>query len=133
MEHLQHQDRQWRKYSSFPLSTGPNSTFGSTSSKTDRRSPPYFAKAADHLQNNIMIMVDDERLQVQATEEIMYPKSGFELWVVTLTGAVNSQATTVDEIIKELQLSKISERQGRAIDKDQIGSMETKKQKAILN
>ena len=96
--------------------------------------PLYFAKKRPIIcRDNIMIMVDDERLQVQATEEIMYPMVRFRtLGCYPLTGAVNSQATTVDEIINELKLSKISERQGRAIDKDQIGSMETKKQEGYF-
>ena len=96
--------------------------------------PLYFAKKRPIIcRDNIMIMVDDERLQVQATEEIMYPTVRFRtLGCYPLTGAVNSQATTVDEIINELKLSKVSERQGRAIDKDQIGSMETKKQEGYF-
>ena len=96
--------------------------------------PLYFAKKRPIIcRDDIMIMVDDERLQVQATEEIMYPTVRFRtLGCYPLTGAVNSQATTVDEIIKELKLSKVSERQGRAIDKDQIGSMETKKQEGYF-
>ena len=96
--------------------------------------PLYFAKKRPIIcRDNIMIMVDDERLQVQATEEITYPTVRFRtLGCYPLTGAVNSQATTVDEIIKELKLSKISERQGRAIDKDQIGAMETKKQEGYF-
>ena len=96
--------------------------------------PLYFAKERPIIfRDNTMIMVDDERLQVKATEEIMYPTVRFRtLGCYPLTGAVNSQATTVDEIINELKLSKVSERQGRAIDKDQIGSMETKKQEGYF-
>ena len=44
-----------------------------------------------------------------------------------LTGAVNSTATTLEEIIKEMLLSRTSERQGRVIDNDSAGSMEKKK------
>ena len=96
--------------------------------------PLYFAKERPIIfRDNTMIMVDDERLQVKASEEIMYPTVRFRtLGCYPLTGAVNSQATTVDEIINELKLSKVSERQGRAIDKDQIGSMETKKQEGYF-
>ena len=49
-----------------------------------------------------------------------------------LTGAIESTASSVKEIIIELLESKNSEREGRAIDKDQIGSMEKKKQEGIL-
>ena len=58
--------------------------------------------------NDTMIMVDDERLQVQATEEIKYRTVRFRtLGCYPLTGAVNSKATTVDEIINELKQSKV--------------------------
>ena len=96
--------------------------------------PLYFAKERPIIfRGGSMIMVDDERLQVQATEEIMYREVRFRtLGCYPLTGAVNSKATTVDEIIDELKVSKNSERQGRAIDKDQIGSMEAKKQEGYF-
>ena len=96
--------------------------------------PFYFAKERPIIfRGGSMIMVDDERLQVQATEEIMYREVRFRtLGCYPLTGAVNSKATTVDEIIDELKVSKNSERQGRAIDKDQIGSMEAKKQEGYF-
>jgi sulfate adenylyltransferase subunit 2 len=49
-----------------------------------------------------------------------------------LTGAIESKAKSVEEIIIELIKSKNSEREGRAIDKDQIGSMEKKKQEGYF-
>ncbi len=49
-----------------------------------------------------------------------------------LTGAVNSTATTLEEIIKEMLLSRTSERQGRVIDNDSAGSMEKKKNRRVF-
>ena len=49
-----------------------------------------------------------------------------------LTGAVNSTATTLEEIIKEMLLSRTSERQGRVIDNDSAGSMEKKKKRRVF-
>jgi sulfate adenylyltransferase subunit 2 len=49
-----------------------------------------------------------------------------------LTGAIESTATTLPEIIREMLLTKVSERQGRAIDKDQAGSMEKKKKEGYF-
>jgi sulfate adenylyltransferase subunit 2 len=49
-----------------------------------------------------------------------------------LTGAIESDATTVPEVIEELIASRHSERQGRVIDHDQIGSMEKKKQEGYF-
>ncbi len=49
-----------------------------------------------------------------------------------LTGAIRSTATTLDDIIGELEIATVSERQGRAIDRDQSGSMEKKKREGYF-
>lgn len=74
------------------------------------------------------IMLDDERvpkaLQDQAKSEMVRFRT---LGCYPLTGAINSTATTLPEIIQEMLLSTSSEREGRLIDKDQEGAMELKK------
>ena len=83
--------------------------------------------------NGILVMVDDDRLPLERGEK---PE---DMWVrfrtlgcYPLTGAVPSGATTVADIILELLQSRGSERQGRLIDNDQIGSMEKKKQEGYF-
>ena len=81
----------------------------------------------------MLILVDDDRLQVNDKEIIKEKLVRFRtLGCYPLTGAVESSATTVEKIILELLESKNSERQGRLIDKDQIGSMELKKQEGYF-
>ena len=81
----------------------------------------------------MLILVDDDRLQVNDKEIIKEKLVRFRtLGCYPLTGAVESSATTVEKIILELLESKNSERQGRLIDKDQIGSMEIKKQEGYF-
>lgn len=89
----------------------------------------YFAKERDVVEyEGIKIMVDDERvpqkLLKNAKKEIVRFRT---LGCYPLTGAINSSANTLPEIIKEMLLSKNSEREGRLIDKDQEGAMELKK------
>ncbi|MFM2483466.1 sulfate adenylyltransferase subunit CysD [Celerinatantimonas sp. YJH-8] len=73
------------------------------------------------------IMVDDERMPVEK-DEIQQKMVRFRtLGCYPLTGAVESSATTLPEIIQEMLLTKTSERQGRVIDRDSTGSMEKKK------
>ncbi|GED23447.1 sulfate adenylyltransferase subunit CysD [Halomonas halmophila] len=83
--------------------------------------------------DGIDIMVDDDRLPLEEGE---VPE---EKWVrfrtlgcYPLTGAVESHATTLPEIIQEMLLTKTSERSGRAIDHDQAGSMEKKKREGYF-
>ncbi len=96
--------------------------------------PLYFSKKRPIIRrNNKMIMVDDERLELKENEKIEQKKVRFRtLGCYPLTAAVESEATTVDEIIIELLNSQYSERQGRLIDNDQIGSMEKKKQEGYF-
>ena len=83
--------------------------------------------------DNLLIMVDDKRLDVKETETIENKLVRFRtLGCYPLTGAIESNAKSVEEIILELIQSKNSEREGRAIDKDQIGSMEKKKQEGYF-
>jgi len=89
----------------------------------------YFAKQREVVDyEGAKIMVDDDRvpeeLRKKAKKEIVRFRT---LGCYPLTGAMNSTAKTLPEIIKELFLSKTSERGGRLIDKDQEGSMEKKK------
>jgi sulfate adenylyltransferase subunit 2 len=76
----------------------------------------------------MMIMVDDERLPLNPGEKPELRKVRFRtLGCYPLTGAVDSEADTLQDIIQEMLLTRTSERQGRAIDRDGAGSMEKKK------
>jgi len=80
-----------------------------------------------------MIMVDDDRLPLEAGEKPEMRRVRFRtLGCYPLSGAVDSNATTLPEIIQEMLLTKTSERQGRTIDKDEAGSMEEKKKKGYF-
>jgi len=75
-----------------------------------------------------LIMVDDDRMPIEEGEEVMMKNVRFRtLGCYPLTGAVESDAATLPEIIQEMLLTKTSERQGRVIDHDSAGSMEKKK------
>ena len=83
--------------------------------------------------DNLLLMVDDKRLDVKDSEPVENKLVRFRtLGCYPLTGAIESNAKSVEEIILELIQSKNSEREGRAIDKDQIGSMEKKKQEGYF-
>ena len=96
--------------------------------------PLYFSKIRPIIRrNDMMIMVDDDRLKIKENEKIEQKKVRFRtLGCYPLTAAMESDATNVEEIIIELLESKYSERQGRLIDNDQIGSMEKKKQEGYF-
>ncbi|MBE0513976.1 sulfate adenylyltransferase subunit CysD [Sulfurimonas sp.] len=91
--------------------------------------PLYFAKKRPIVEKDgIKIMVDDERMPIEEGEELKEEMVRFRtLGCYPLTGAVESSATTLPEIIQEMLLTKTSERQGRVIDNDSAGSMEKKK------
>jgi len=75
-----------------------------------------------------LIMVDDDRMPINDDEEIQMKDVRFRtLGCYPLTGAVESTAKTLPEIIQEMLLTRTSERQGRVIDHDSAGSMEKKK------
>jgi sulfate adenylyltransferase subunit 2 len=80
-----------------------------------------------------LIMVDDERMKLRPGETPMMKKVRFRtLGCYPLTGAVESNAATLPEIIQEMLLTTTSERQGRMIDHDSAGSMEKKKQEGYF-
>jgi len=92
--------------------------------------PLYFAARRPTVQRDgLLIMVDDDRYRLRPGEIPVERSIRFRtLGCYPLTGAVESSATTLPEIIQEMLLSTTSERQGRAIDHDQTASMELKKQ-----
>lgn len=89
----------------------------------------YFAKARPVVERDgTLIMVDDERMPLKDGEVPQMKQVRFRtLGCYPLTGAVESTAATLPEIIQEMLLTKTSERQGRVIDHDSSGSMEKKK------
>jgi sulfate adenylyltransferase subunit 2 len=91
--------------------------------------PLYFAAKRPVVERNgMLLMVDDERLPLEEGEVPEEKMVRFRtLGCYPLTGAVESEATTLPEIIQEMLLTTTSERQGRAIDHDSSGSMEKKK------
>ncbi|WP_041366518.1 sulfate adenylyltransferase subunit CysD [Methylophaga frappieri] len=83
--------------------------------------------------NGLTIMVDDDRMRIPEGEQVRMEKVRFRtLGCYPLTGAVKSEADTLTDIIQEMLLTTTSERQGRAIDHDQGGSMEKKKQEGYF-
>ena len=96
--------------------------------------PLYYAKPRPVLNiDGIDILVDDERMPIRENQEIQTKTVRFRtLGCYPLTGAVDSTATTLPEIIQEMLLTTSSERQGRLIDSDQAGSMEEKKRKGYF-
>ncbi len=96
--------------------------------------PLYFAKPRPVvLRDGVLIMVDDERMPLHPGERPEMKNVRFRtLGCYPLTGAVESEATTLPEIIQEMLLTKSSERQGRVIDYDQAGSMEEKKREGYF-
>jgi len=95
----------------------------------------YFAKEQEVVEmDGVKILVDDERMPEELRKTAKKEMVRFRtLGCYPLTGAINSTATTLPEIIKEMLLSTSSEREGRLIDKDQEGAMELKKSKGIFN
>jgi sulfate adenylyltransferase subunit 2 len=96
--------------------------------------PLYFAKKRPVVRREgTLIMVDDDRMPLEPGEQVEEKVVRFRtLGCYPLTGAVESTATTLPEIIQEMLLTKTSERQGRVIDHDSAGSMEKKKQEGYF-
>ncbi|MGH8435613.1 MAG: sulfate adenylyltransferase subunit CysD [Pseudomonas sp.] len=96
--------------------------------------PLYFAKERPVVRRDgTLIMVDDERMPLLPGEVPEMRKVRFRtLGCYPLTGAIESEAQSLPEIIQEMLLSKTSERQGRLIDSDSAGSMEKKKQEGYF-
>ncbi|MFP6586450.1 MAG: sulfate adenylyltransferase subunit CysD [Pirellulaceae bacterium] len=81
----------------------------------------------------ILVLVDDDRLELKPGEEPMMKEVRFRtLGCYPLTGAVESSAKTLPEIIQEMLLATTSERQGRVIDNDEEGNMEDKKKEGYF-
>jgi sulfate adenylyltransferase subunit 2 len=96
--------------------------------------PLYFAAQRPVVERDgALIMVDDDRLPLAPGEEPSLRTVRFRtLGCYPLTGAVESTATTVAEIVAETEAAVTSERQGRVIDRDQSGSMERKKREGYF-
>ena len=93
----------------------------------------YSAERPVVMRDGTLIMVDDERMPLKPGEVPMMRKVRFRtLGCYPLTGAVESEADTLPQIIQEMLLTKTSERQGRVIDHDSAGSMEKKKQEGYF-
>ncbi|MCH7726210.1 MAG: sulfate adenylyltransferase subunit CysD [Planctomycetes bacterium] len=91
--------------------------------------PLYFSAERPVVdRDGVIIMVDDERMRLEPGEEPEMKMVRFRtLGCYPLSGAVESTAKTLPEIIQEMLLTKFSERQGRIIDHDEAGSMQKKK------
>ncbi len=96
--------------------------------------PLYFAAKRPVVERDgTLIMVDDDRMPIEDKSEIQEKMVRFRtLGCYPLTGAVESEATTLPEIIQEMLLTTTSERQGRVIDHDSSASMEKKKQEGYF-
>jgi sulfate adenylyltransferase subunit 2 len=96
--------------------------------------PLYFAAPRPTVERNgLLLMVDDERFRLHPGERPVLRSIRFRtLGCYPLTGAVESTAVTLPQIIQEMLLTTTSERQGRAIDHDQAASMEKKKQEGYF-
>ncbi|MDI3286421.1 sulfate adenylyltransferase subunit CysD [Polyangium sp. 15x6] len=96
--------------------------------------PLYFASPRPVVERDgVLLMVDDERLPLRPGEAPMIKNVRFRtLGCYPLSGAIESNATTLPEIIQEMLLARQSERQGRLIDFDQSGSMEEKKREGYF-
>jgi sulfate adenylyltransferase subunit 2 len=96
--------------------------------------PLYFAELRPVVERDgVLIMVDDDRLPLDDGEKPEMRRVRFRtLGCYPLTGAIESEATTLPGIIGELMATRLSERHGRVIDRDQTGSMERKKQEGYF-
>ena len=94
----------------------------------------YFAEERPVVEHEgTEIFINDDRVPKELAEKAVMKKVRFRtLGCYPLTGAVESEATTLPEIIQEMLLATTSERQGRTIDKDQAGSMEKKKREGYF-
>ena len=96
--------------------------------------PLYFAAPRPVvMRDGTLIMRDDDRMKLLPGETVETRMVRFRtLGCYPLTGAIESEATTLGEIIDEMRLSRSSERQGRVIDRDGSASMESKKQEGYF-
>ena len=96
--------------------------------------PLYFARMRPVVSHNgMLIMADDDRLRLASDEKVEEKMVRFRtLGCYPLTGAIESTARTVPEIIREMLTVRTSERHGRAIDSDEEASMEKKKREGYF-
>ncbi len=96
--------------------------------------PLYLAKVRPVVERDgVLIMVDDDRLPLEPGEKPMMKSVRFRtLGCYPLTGAVESEASTLTQVIEEMLLTSGSEREGRVIDFDSAASMEKKKQEGYF-
>ena len=96
--------------------------------------PLYFARRRPVVERDgMLILVDDDRIKLQPNEVVQERMVRFRtLGCYPLTGAIDSEADTLDAIVDEMLLSRTSERQGRLIDRDETGSMEKKKREGYF-
>ena len=96
--------------------------------------PLYLAAERPVIERDgMLIMLDDERLKLRPGEKIQTRKVRFRtLGCYPLTGAMESDATTLDAVVGEMLNTRVSERQGRLIDRDEAGSMEKKKREGYF-
>jgi sulfate adenylyltransferase subunit 2 len=96
--------------------------------------PLYFAAPRPTVERNgLILMVDDHRFPLEAEERPVERSIRFRtLGCYPLTGAVESEAATLNDVIREMLLTTVSERQGRAIDAESGASMEKKKQEGYF-
>ena len=96
--------------------------------------PLYYSKVRPVVERDgMLILIDDDRIKLKPDEEVQMKSVRFRtLGCYPLTGAIESTATTLPEIIQEMLLTRTSERQGRLIDYDSAGSMEKKKQEGYF-
>jgi len=96
--------------------------------------PLYFARRRPVVERDgMLILVDDDRIKLQPGEVVQERMVRFRtLGCYPLTGAIDSDADTLDAIVEEMLLARTSERQGRLIDRDETGSMEKKKREGYF-
>ncbi|WP_423602352.1 sulfate adenylyltransferase subunit CysD [Sphingomonas sp. MS122] len=95
--------------------------------------PLYFAAPRPTVvRDGLILMVDDDRFPLAGEIPVERSIRFRTLGCYPLTGAVESEAATLDDVIQEMLLTTTSERQGRAIDHDQAASMEKKKQEGYF-
>jgi sulfate adenylyltransferase subunit 2 len=96
--------------------------------------PLYFAARRPVVKRDgMLIMVDDDRMPIQTEEEVLERLVRFRtLGCYPLTGAIESEAATVPDILREMLTVRTSERQSRLIDTDEVGAMEKKKREGYF-
>jgi sulfate adenylyltransferase subunit 2 len=96
--------------------------------------PLYFAAERPVIERDgMLIMLDDDRTKLRPGESVQQRLIRFRtLGCYPLTGAIESDATSLEAIVREMLIARTSERQGRLIDKDEAGSMEKKKREGYF-